>query len=433
MRRPRGQRLPAEHLERLQQLVEVAHLDRVVVAQQRRERARRADDRARVGQRGPRRRLGAPDLEADDGLARFGRARQRRGEGIRAPDRLHEQPDGARALVLGQEGDEIRDVARELARRPRRPCDSRRAARGQERLADRARMRDAGDVARARTAPRPPTVPSHSDTPPGVATPMQFGPTTATSHSAARAPMRAATARPSAPASAPRPGSTTARTPAAMTSSKAASARVCPTSRYAHSGGSGQRAQRGEALAAEHGRAVGIHEPGRHAAVQHLLRDPPRSRPCGRWRRPLRASAGTAGGGSRRAIRTQSRDERAEPRLGLRRLQPAVMAELVLLEEAGLAPPGLDAGARQHDDVADALAEARRDARPEDSVGRELRRRARPTRRRRRAPSSSPSASSSAPSRTCRKRSRAEPAGASGRPSAPRRRSGTSCGQRSLT
>ncbi len=77
----------------------------------------------------------------------------------------------------------------------------------------------------------PATVPSQSETPPGVAMPMQFGPTTATSHSAARAPMRAATARPSAPASAPSPGSTTARTPAAITSSKAASARVCPTSR----------------------------------------------------------------------------------------------------------------------------------------------------------------------------------------------------------
>jgi hypothetical protein len=33
----------------------------------------------------------------------------------------------------------------------------------------------------------------------------------------------------------------------------------------------GQRRQRAEALAAEHGAAVGIHEPGGHAAVHHLL------------------------------------------------------------------------------------------------------------------------------------------------------------------
>ena len=123
---------PAEHLERLQQLVEVAHLERAVVAEQRRERARR--------------RLGAADLEADDGLAGICRARQRRGERVRAPDRLDEQPDRARAVVLGQEADEIRHVARELApgRDDRAIADARPA--GQERLADGPRVRDAGNV-----------------------------------------------------------------------------------------------------------------------------------------------------------------------------------------------------------------------------------------------------------------------------------------------
>src|SRR3954451_6629821 len=61
-----------------------------------------------------------------------------------------------------------------------------------------------------------------------------------------------------------------------------------------------------------------------------------------------------------------------EPGLGLRRLEAPVMPAHLLLESAGLAPPGLDARAREHDDVAHARAESLRDARPEDAVRREL-------------------------------------------------------------
>ena len=222
---------PAEHLERLEQLVEVAHLERAVMAQQRRERARRADHGARVGERGARRGLRAPDLEAHDRLARLGGERERGGERVGAPDRLDEQADRLRALVAGQEGDEVGEIARELA--PGRDDGAEADARPgrQTRLGDRSRVRDAGDVPGHELLGPGDRAEPQRERRPASRRPCSSGPTTAMSHSAARAAMRAATARPSAPASAPRPGSTTARTPAAMTSSKAASARVWPTRR----------------------------------------------------------------------------------------------------------------------------------------------------------------------------------------------------------
>ena len=346
-----------------------------MVAQQRRERACRADDRARVRERGARSGLRAPDLEADDGLAGLGCARQRRGERVRPPDRLDEQADRARALVLGQERDEIGDVARELAARgddgakadPRPAC--------QERLADRARVSDAGDVpgherlrARHRAEPQRDAAgrrnahavgPDHRDVALGGA--------------CADARRDRATLGPGLGAQAGQHDG--AHTGGDRVLEGGFCARVADQQVRALRRAPASAVERGDALAAEDGRPVRIHEPGRHAAVQHLLEvGGALGRAVARTDHRDRARE-EQGADAAAQSRPRSRDERTEPGLGLRRLQAAVMAAQLLLESAGLAPPGLDAGARQHDDVAHPLAEARRDARPEDAVGRELRRR----------------------------------------------------------
>ena len=87
-----------------------------------------------------------PTLRQTTGLPASAAARQRGGERAGPPDRLDEQADRARALVLGQEPDEVGQIARELApgRDDRAKADARTA--GQERLADRARVGDAGHV-----------------------------------------------------------------------------------------------------------------------------------------------------------------------------------------------------------------------------------------------------------------------------------------------
>ena len=146
MRRPRGQRrrprTSSVSSNSWKSFTSIAP----VVAEQRREGACRADYRARVRERGARSGLRAPDLEADDRLAGLGRCRQGGDERAGPPDRLDEQADRARALVLGQEPHEIGQIARELAPRrdDRAKADARTA--GQERLADRARVGDAGHV-----------------------------------------------------------------------------------------------------------------------------------------------------------------------------------------------------------------------------------------------------------------------------------------------
>ena len=222
---------PAEHLERLQQLVEVAHLDRAVVAEQRREGARRADHRARVGERGARSGLRAPDLEADDGLAGLGRARQGGGEGVRAAGSSR-RTGRSRACPRPRPG--TRRSRRDRARarsRPRRPCESRRAARRP------GTPRRSSPSARRRRRARARTLGArHGAEPERDAA----GRRDAHAVRARRPPRRTrrrarrCARRPRDPRRRPRrpgPGSTTARTPAAITSSKAASARVCPTSR----------------------------------------------------------------------------------------------------------------------------------------------------------------------------------------------------------
>ena len=413
---------PAEHLERLQQLVEVAHLDRAVMAQQRREGARRADHRARVGERRARRGLRAPDLEADDRLARLGRERERRGEGVRAPDRLDEQADRRVPSSLGQERDEVGEIARELApgRDDRAEADARPA--GQERLGDRARVRDAGDV------------PGHERLGPGDrAEPERDAAGRRDAHAVrARRPrcrtrrraraMRAATARPSAPASAPRPGQ--------HDRAHAGRDHVLEGRLGARVADQQERALRASPAApsatAKHSRPstvgpVRVDEPGRHAAAPAPARDRRRPRRVrslapttatergkSKGRIPPRRSAAVTG----RALRARSRPPPARARRGGRACscskRPGSCHQASTpargsttrsptrsrkrAEMRGPKTPSAASCAVGHDPrvVAEQLARAAR------------------------------AASSSAPSRTCRKRSRAEPAGASGRPSAPR-------------
>ena len=98
------------------------------------------------------------------------------------------------------------------------------------------------------------------------------------------------------------------------------------------------------------------------------------------------------------------------------------------VEPARLAPPDRLARAGQDDDVADPLAEAR-PAVAEDAVGEELGGAAAPPPGPPGGPRAATTTSSTWPGRTWRKRSRADPAGASGRPSSPRRRCRAISGQ----
>jgi len=89
-------------------------------------------------------------------------------------------------------------------------------------------------------------LPIHGEGKPGVATPMQFGPTIAMPAARSRSPMRCAIVAPSAPASLPSPGVITARTPSTeRTSSIAATMRRWPTPITTISGTVGQAAMPG--------------------------------------------------------------------------------------------------------------------------------------------------------------------------------------------
>ena len=92
-------------------------------------------------------------------------------------------------------------------------------------------------------------LPIHGDGNPGVAMPMQLGPTIAIPAARTRAEIRSEMAGPSGPASLPSPGVTIARTPSTeSTSSTAASIRRCPTPMTTISGTAGQCA-----IAGKHG------------------------------------------------------------------------------------------------------------------------------------------------------------------------------------
>ncbi len=81
--------------------------------------------------------------------------------------------------------------------------------------------------------------------PSGANVPMQFGPRSAAPSSRARAASRSVVGAAATPASAPTPGTTNARTPAAAASSNASSTRMWFTSRNAASGCSGSSAKLG--------------------------------------------------------------------------------------------------------------------------------------------------------------------------------------------
>ena len=94
-RDPLSRRPPpaSEDLERLDELVEVADLDRRVSAEHCRERALGPDERSGVRERCTCGRLRASHLEADDGLAGVGAPLQSVDERLRAPDGLQEEAD----------------------------------------------------------------------------------------------------------------------------------------------------------------------------------------------------------------------------------------------------------------------------------------------------------------------------------------------------
>ena len=102
--------MASEDLERLDELVEVVDLDRGVATKHRRERAIRADEGACVGERRPRRRLRAPDLEADDGLVGLRTLAQRVDEFVRPSHGFEKEPDHARPRILGEEREVVGGV-----------------------------------------------------------------------------------------------------------------------------------------------------------------------------------------------------------------------------------------------------------------------------------------------------------------------------------
>ena len=86
----------SEDLERLDELVEVLDLDRAVPLEDGRERAARADQGTRMGERGAGGGLRPPDLQADDDLPGERAPLERRDELLGAADGLQKQADRAR-------------------------------------------------------------------------------------------------------------------------------------------------------------------------------------------------------------------------------------------------------------------------------------------------------------------------------------------------
>ena len=144
--------LPAEHLERLDEVVVVLNVDRAEAPQDARECDVGPDHGAGVRDRDPRGALRAADAQAHDRLAALGAQLQREGERRRPADRLEEQRHHARGLVVGQERHVVGGVPQRLgAGRDHAPQPDARAHRHQ-RLADRARLHDGGHVAGAHLA-----------------------------------------------------------------------------------------------------------------------------------------------------------------------------------------------------------------------------------------------------------------------------------------
>ena len=146
--RPLGPAAPAEDFEGLDELVEVGDLDRGVPPEHRGERALGADERARVGERRPRRRLRATDLEADDRLPGLGAPAQRVHESVGSAHGLEEEPDRARRGILREEREEVSGVCDRLGPRRHDATQPDAAAQREERVRDRARLAQHCDVTR---------------------------------------------------------------------------------------------------------------------------------------------------------------------------------------------------------------------------------------------------------------------------------------------
>jgi hypothetical protein len=150
----------SEELECLDELVEVLDLDCAIAPEHCREGARRADQGAGVGEGGSSGRLGAPDLEADDGLARESTPFERGGKSAWPAHGLEEEADHLRLLVFREEGEVVRRVRDGFGTRRHDAAESDSPAERQEGVCERTGLAENGDAARGRRVRRA-TDPGH--------------------------------------------------------------------------------------------------------------------------------------------------------------------------------------------------------------------------------------------------------------------------------
>ena len=335
MRFPRGRRRATQHLEGLDESREIVHLDRTVTAQERREGAVRADDRAGVGERRASGSLRAANLEADHRLRCVGAPRERGGELGRTAHGLEEEADRASAYVFREEAKEVGGVADSLAagRHDGAKADARPDA--QECLGDRAGLGDDRDAARAegvRHGSDPDRRLARSRNAHAVRTeqngvlglrPLGYPPRDL---------------GPCGTGLVPQAGKEEGTHTRRKRLVEGILDPLVADEQGRELGRIRKGRQRREALAAEDAPPVRVDEPGRHAAAQDLLEVR-----CGVRRAVARADHRDRGREEQRADaaaqqRSRSRDERPDPGLSLVGLQSPVMAEHVLLEAPGLAP-----------------------------------------------------------------------------------------------
>jgi hypothetical protein len=153
-RNPEAVRPPpaAQHLQRLDEVVDVVDLDRLVAAEERRERLVRADRRAGVRDRRARPRGRAPDSQADDRLLGLCKQLERGPERGRSPHGLDEETDRSRRLVIREERADVGHVARRLGAGRDDAAEADSGPERRQRLSDRAGLDDRGDPARRERA-----------------------------------------------------------------------------------------------------------------------------------------------------------------------------------------------------------------------------------------------------------------------------------------
>ena len=232
---PRG-RTGAERLEVLEPVRHVGHGDRAVRGAQRRERLRRADDGARVREGGARGGLRAPAREHDHRLLGARGEREALGERRGTAHRLEREADHRRLVVGGERREPVRGVPADLVAARHDSAQAEAGAGVQQRLAERARVHDAGHAARRSACG---TLPIHAEAPPGTATPMQFGPTSGTFAWAQSTESSARATLPASPSSGPRPGTTSRRLPRAIAARAPATTARAPIASAQTSGANG--------------------------------------------------------------------------------------------------------------------------------------------------------------------------------------------------